>query len=410
MVLPFGERVMRAPIQIFSWILLLTAAVHGVKGQNVGMPGLDDLWRPCQGRGCSPHKKFLYWAAKGQSLMLAREYEESNFCFEQAYIIWVDKNYNYVKSNEDSYDEVHEFMMVIYYKTLNYLTLGRLEDAMVECKRLNEWLLKPEMHPVVARLINEDPLLHSLMGIVFDLSNQTDDALICYENALHAFALNYRGLLSKHLPQQLIHESELLYSLPDLHKEYASINYVYPAGRLLVIWNNGQGPAALVRRHDYRVRNSDMVGDDQNINFMVDEIQDTLLSFFTYKTPVFNNWEITRNGNKVKGELLMDESWYAIRALEYRLKSPGIHVWRRGPNWGTLPNAIYFAIVPLQPGTNNFRFTLKGDMGLTKTDSVSISGDGGSHFFMLNTLDSKKLNVVTRVLPSYPGFRLEPKD
>lgn len=341
--------------------------------------------------------------------MLAQAYEESNFCFEQAFTLWIDRSYHYEKSNEDSYDEVHEFMMVIYYKTLNYLSLGKLEDAMVECRRLNDWLLNSDMNPVVAKLINDDPLIHSIMGIVFDLSNQTDDALICYDNALRSFAINYRGLMSKHLPRLLIRESELLYSRPYLREGYGPVSSKHPAGRLMVIWNNGEGPAALVRKHDFHIRNADLVSDDVDVNIVVDEIQDTLLSFFKFREPVYRNWEITRNGNKVIGELLVDESWYAIHALEYRLKSPGMHVWRQGSNWSTLPHSIFFAIIPLQDGANNFRFTMKGDRGLIKTDSLSIVADGGSHFYVLNTPESRNLKITTRVVPTeLPGFLLRP--
>src|SRR5882757_7487161 len=100
---------MRACFKTCCWSLLFTIGAHLVHAQDAGIPGFDDLWRPCQGRGWNPHKKFLYWAAKGQALMLAKEYEESNFCFEQACTLWIDRNNHYVKSNEDSYDEVHEF-------------------------------------------------------------------------------------------------------------------------------------------------------------------------------------------------------------------------------------------------------------------------------------------------------------
>ena len=73
-------------------------------------------------------------------------YEESNEYFEKGFLFGEDyrKNYLYEVASYltnpmvTTYKgEDHEHLMLLYYKALNFLKLGKTEEALVECRRLN---------------------------------------------------------------------------------------------------------------------------------------------------------------------------------------------------------------------------------------------------------------------------------
>ena len=82
----------------------------------------------------SSKKQFLFDVNNGLLLSLIGRYEESNEYFEKAYIFGEDFHINYLNEvgsyltnpNFTAYrGEDHEHLMLLYFKALNYLKLGK---------------------------------------------------------------------------------------------------------------------------------------------------------------------------------------------------------------------------------------------------------------------------------------------
>ena len=90
-------------------------------------------------------ERFLYFVNLGTVNSLLGNYEESNEWFEKAYIFHEDERKNagdiaatyLVNKAATLYlGEDHEHLYVLYYKALNFMKMGRLEEAMVEVRRM----------------------------------------------------------------------------------------------------------------------------------------------------------------------------------------------------------------------------------------------------------------------------------
>ena len=90
--------------------------------------------------------KFLYFVNNGLLLSIMGKYEASNDFFERAFLFGEDYQINYfheaagyltnptmsVYRGED-----HEHLMLLYFKAINFLKMGKREEALIECRRLN---------------------------------------------------------------------------------------------------------------------------------------------------------------------------------------------------------------------------------------------------------------------------------
>ena len=99
--------------------------------------------RPSDGAG---KKQFLYFVNNGLILSLLGQYEESNDYLEKAFLFGEDYHINYMNEigsyltnpNFSVYrGEDHEHLMLLYYKAINFLKLGKTDKALVECRMFN---------------------------------------------------------------------------------------------------------------------------------------------------------------------------------------------------------------------------------------------------------------------------------
>lgn len=92
-----------------------------------------------------------------------------------------------------------------YYKTLNYLALGEIDEALVECRRLNTELeVLSDKYKDQKNAYCKDAFAHTLMGIVYQASHDYNNAFIAYRNAVEIFEdPDYQTMFHVEMPKQL---------------------------------------------------------------------------------------------------------------------------------------------------------------------------------------------------------------
>ena len=145
--------------------------------------------------------QFLALAALGQKLSIEGNYNESNQCLERAYLLLIDHPNGRRKINEKCYEDDHDLFMVLYFKTMNYLSLGLIDDALVECRGMDEWLQSDQR--LGRKLVAMDPLVYVVMGLVYEASGDFENAAISFRRAKNLFDQAYKGSFYRRAPQQL---------------------------------------------------------------------------------------------------------------------------------------------------------------------------------------------------------------
>ena len=226
--------------------------------------------------------RLLYFLQKGVVLQMLQDYNQSNQLFEEAYIFTEDFRKNY-SSEAASFlinptvkpytGEDQELVLLHYYKALNYLRMNQLDEALVECRRINIKLNElNDRYEQKKNRYKRDAFATNLMGIIFELSGDVNNAFIAYKNAYEAYEEDYKKYLSVDVPEQLkldllriaylngfteeLERYEKLFNMKYEHKER-------PDGELIFFWHNGLGP----------------VKDEWSINFFIVKGQGGLVMF-----------------------------------------------------------------------------------------------------------------------------------
>ncbi|MCG8340279.1 MAG: hypothetical protein MI674_03300 [Cytophagales bacterium] len=205
--------------------------------------------------------RLLYYLNRGTLAHLMGKYEESNYFFEQAYITHEDflaKPINEAlafvtnPTVTDYRGEDHEVLLIHYYKTLNFLQLGKNNEALVECRRLNIKLNQLSDKYQSDNKYRRDAFIHTLMGLVYQANHDYNNAFIAYRNAVEIYQEDYKRLFGVDTPEQL--KQDLLYTAyktgfyDQVHKYEQLFNLKYnpseesTTGDLVFLWNNGLGP------------------------------------------------------------------------------------------------------------------------------------------------------------------------
>lgn len=215
--------------------------------------------------------RFLYYANQGIVEHLLGNYEASNNWLEEAYIFGEDYRTNYLNFAGSYFlnpnlivypGEDHEHLMLLYYKTLNYLKLKDYEAALVECRRLNQRLYELGDKYTSENKYQKDAFIHNLMGIVYDASGDYNNAFIAYRNSLEIYQNEYSKMFQLKAPEQLKMDLIRTGSLAgfveevDTYEQDFDMEYVpftAEGGDVIFFWHNGLAP----------------VKDEWSINFVV---------------------------------------------------------------------------------------------------------------------------------------------
>ncbi len=202
----------------------------------------------------------LYYLNKGTVLWMSGKSSESNKYFQLADYYIEDFQKNYTASaisflsnpNIEPYNgEGFEQILLHYYATLNYIDLGLLDDALVECKRMQQKLIKITDFYNGKNKYKRDAFAHLLMGIIYDAQNDYNNAFIAYRNAYEIYRDDYQKMLGTNIPQQL--KKDLVrtayltgfYDEAQKYEEEFQLKYQPESkenGSLVFFWNNGMGP------------------------------------------------------------------------------------------------------------------------------------------------------------------------
>src|SRR5688572_4002790 len=157
-------------------------------------------------------REFLYQVNNGLVLSMLGRYAESNQYFEQAYLYGEDYRKNYL-AEVSSYltnptfttykGEDHEHLMLLYYKALNYMKMNQRDEALVECRRLNIRLQQLSDRYDSRQKYREDAFVHLLMGVIYDVDRDYNNAFIAYRNAYEIYSGSFHDLFGLQAPEQL---------------------------------------------------------------------------------------------------------------------------------------------------------------------------------------------------------------
>mgnify|MGYP001052715885 CR=1 FL=1 len=157
---------------------------------------------------------FLYLVEKGRIAQLLHQYDTSNSFFNEADNLAED-----TKSNigdiaigtitnpmmQQYQPEAFEKFMLHYYKAINYLQLGKTEDALVEARRIT--IQANEQENKYGDKINrysKDAFSFMLQGIIYESAGDMNNAFIAYRNAAETYlSVPNKSWYGVSIPKQL---------------------------------------------------------------------------------------------------------------------------------------------------------------------------------------------------------------
>lgn len=330
--------------------------------------------------------------------------------------------------------EDFESVMLHYYQAISYYQLGKYENAIVECKRMNLVLQQiDDKFKDHKNKYQKDAFGHLLMGIIYEASGNLNDAFIAYRNAYEIYIGDYAKLYGSVVPHQL--KLDLLRTSYRLgfgseYKQYAKeFNLDYEDDNafasLVFFWENGFGPvkdqwsiffSTHVNNGVFYLQNEELnlffnfhIGSESkerqqaysNMSFL-------RVAFPKYRErkPVYSAASVFVNGkeyrldecqnvNSIAFESLNDRMMREVSVAIARLVSKKvIESAARGQdellgaavsignaisekadtrNWQTLPYAISYARIPLRTANTEAKLVAKGTLGGTDSHSIEIN-------------------------------------
>jgi len=404
-------------------------------------------------------REFLYFVNNGLVLSMMGRYEESNEYFEKAFLFGEDyrKNYLYEVASYltnpmvTSYKgEDHEHLMVLYYKAINYLKLQKTDEALVECRRLNIRLQQLSDRYDSDTKYQQDAFVHALMGIIYEVDKDYNNAFIAFRNSLEIYEGDYNRLFQlgppEQLKQDLLRTAYLSGFTDEVEKyklQFGMNDYEYQppeGGELVFFWHNGLSPVKaewgitfVVSRRDNWVyfSNSEL---GLTFPFRMDHYNEndrnslSSLGVFRVTFPrylqrptYFTKASLGIEQQSFSLQLLEDVNKIAFKSLEQRMnlelskalirvaikKATEYQVKKEDRtlgsvlgiinamtekadtrNWQTLPNSIYYARVPLQSGKNVVNFHLESERESTDHQFTYEAKKGQILFHTFSSLES----------------------
>ncbi len=203
----------------------------------------------------------LYLLERGKVCHLLQQWDSSNHYFNEA-----DQLMESVRTSAKDIalgtllnpmmqtykGEDFEKYLVHYYKALNYLQLGKTEDALVEARRITLRTNTQEDKTGNKNKYAEDAFSLILQGLIYEKGNDINNAFIAYRNAANVYLNNNGSYYGTQMPEQL--KKDLLRSAYEngfdaeleRYEKLLNTNFIKEAkpegGELLLFWENGSAP------------------------------------------------------------------------------------------------------------------------------------------------------------------------
>ncbi|MFN6946088.1 MAG: COG3014 family protein [Cytophagaceae bacterium] len=402
-------------------------------------------------------EKLLYYLNRGVLSSMKGEYAESNVFFEQAYLMVEDYQVNYLNEgaaflsnpNMVAYrGENFEQLLINYYKALNFLKLGNIEAALVECRRMNIRLNQINSFYDSENKYKRDAFMHNLMGIIYDAAGEYNNAFIAYRNAYNIYQEDYIEMFGFGAPEQV--KKDLLrtaylngfFTDLDFYERQFGIKYIHDSskkGSLVFFWHNGLGPVKSEWSINFNIirgrgGNVMFVNEQMGLSFPFamsgDNYQSSGLSdleFIRVAFPkyierplLYNSAKLSVGSKEFHLEKAQDVNAIAFRSLqdrmllemgksllrvglkkatEYKLRSQhsgagaavgifnAITEKADTRHWQTLPHNIHYTRIPLEEGVHEVTFTGSGKNS-NKSEKFSFEiYSGHTHFQTFHSLE-----------------------
>jgi hypothetical protein len=333
--------------------------------------------------------------------------------------------------------EDFENVMLNFYKALSYLEMNNTQEALVECRRVNEKLYAlndkyPRNHQ---NRYSDDAFAHTLMGLIYDSSGDSNNAFIAYRNAFKIYEDNYLKNFNTAAPLQL--KKDLLRTAyqTGLTEEYEfyknkfgfDFEKIDPSeGDVVFIWLSGLGPVKAEWSINFTAVNGSngyltMVNNDENITlpfFIGDMDRKTRNSFgnmglvrvafpkYQERVPVYSQARILVNDSLSysldKGE---DINAIAFKTLKDRMvremansllrlaTKQAIESYARSKdenigtlisifnavtekadtrNWQSLPHSIYYTRIRMKEGKHSVTLQVNSQKGQAEDQELNL--------------------------------------
>jgi hypothetical protein len=249
-----------------------------------------------------PRNQLLYLMEKGRTCQLTGEFEDSNSYFNQADSLLENGLGGtadaivgaLVNPMTQTYKgEDFEKFMIHYYKALNYLQLGKKEDAVVEARRIS--LQSQEQDDKFGSKNNrysKDAFSLTLQGLIYESDGDLNNAFIAYRNAAEVYLNSkdktwYGTGMPKTLQQDVLRTADLNGFKSELahFEELFGIKYEPrpkpEGGEMIIFWENGMAPVKQQQEFFFSL----IRGNDGNLVFT----NATGTIFIPYNTSYGNN-------------------------------------------------------------------------------------------------------------------------
>ncbi|MBK6953740.1 MAG: hypothetical protein IPO32_18980 [Crocinitomicaceae bacterium] len=375
----------------------------------------------------------LYNLEMGKVSHLRGQYDSSNTYFNEADRL-MEEFYSFAEmavgvtvnpSLQPYKAEYHEQIMMHYYKSLNYLQLGNLEEALVEARRIN---LKNNAQEIKVndndRKYSDDPFGLMLMGMIYEANHDYNNAFIAYRNAKAFYEKDHSGMFAPKQPAHL--EADILRCATKSGIFYDSDlandpNYA-ANGELILFYESGLSPVKAEKNYFFSLdQNSDgfffqsenlIVPVDYNFNNVDPDFNPDNLGLIRLAFPYYVSRSIeaekvlvNSNGQNIEMELVEDISAIAFQieknnffknlgrdliritikklsemALAEKSEAGAIALNIANTatekadtrNWQTLPGQIQFVRIPLNKGINTISVTSNDGT----THKIEVEGTG----------------------------------
>lgn len=206
--------------------------------------------------------RILLYLNQGYVDFMLNRYKESNAAFEQAEML-MDEMRRHPAAQAASLlsnpqilpykPEDFEIIMVNFYKAMNYLQMGEMEEALVEVRKINIKLNQlNDKYPDHKNRYQRDAFAHLLMGLIYDASGNYNDAFIAYRNAYETYESDYLKNFGMGAPSQLkldllrtAYRCGFTSELKQYETDFGLTYQPQPVpenGELVLFWLNGLGP------------------------------------------------------------------------------------------------------------------------------------------------------------------------
>ncbi|TKG90407.1 hypothetical protein EYV94_23670 [Puteibacter caeruleilacunae] len=350
--------------------------------------------------------------------------------------------------------EDFEGIMIHYYQALNYLEIGKYDEAIVECKRINIQLnALNDKYKDHKNKYQQDAFAHLLMGLIYDAQKDYNNAFIAYRNALEVYESDYAknfGILAPiQLKKDLLRSAARIGFTQELQEYENKFGMKYETSgaedsELVFFWLNGVGPV----KEEWSVNFSMVAGEAGWVVFENDDLGWSFplyvgdlgrdeqrgledLSFvrvafpkFVERIPVFQQAQVECDSLIYDLEVAQDINAVAFKSLKDRMlremansllrlavKQGMEHLARKESdglgfivslanamtekadtrNWQTLPHTIFYSRIPVAAGKDRLNLSVSGGHGVETYDIPINVQKGETRFMSFHNQESQPL-------------------